>query len=105
MAIDLRVPDLEALHQRAGQKWAAYEPDVLSATIAEMDFPPAPPVAEVLHRAIDRGDFGYAPRARSGLLRSFAGFASGSRRSGGPRRRRPTSRGSTAPASGWRRAR
>lgn len=75
MAIDLTVPDLEALHRRAGAKWAAHDPDVLSLTIAEMDFPPAPPVADVLHRAIDRGDLGYPAPARSALAGSFARFA------------------------------
>ena len=48
MAIDLSVPGVEEMHQRAGEKWAAYDTDVLSATIAEMDFPLAPPVVEAL---------------------------------------------------------
>ena len=52
MTIDLNVPGVEAMHQRAGAKWSAYDADVLSATIAEMDFPLAPPVAEALHDAI-----------------------------------------------------
>ena len=75
MAIDLNVPDLEALHRRAGAKWASHDPDVLSLTIAEMDFPLAPPVAEALHRAIDRADLGYAALPRSALRRAFSGFA------------------------------
>ena len=75
MAIDLSVPDIEALHRRAGAKWAAHDPDVLSLTIAEMDFPLAPPVAEALHRAIDRADLGYPGPASRSLRRSFCGFA------------------------------
>lgn len=75
MAIDLGVPDLDAMHRRAGAKWAAHDSDVLSLTIAEMDFSPAPPVAEVLHRAIDRGDLGYPTPATSALRHSFARFA------------------------------
>ena len=75
MAIDLTVPDLESLHHRAGEKWAAHDADVLSATVAEMDFPLAPPVAEALHRAIDRHDLGYPGPARASLRRSFARFA------------------------------
>jgi cystathionine beta-lyase len=75
MAIDLTVPGLESLHLRAGEKWAAHDADVLSATIAEMDFPLAPPVAEALHRAIDRGDLGYPGPVRATLRRSFARFA------------------------------
>jgi len=75
VAIDLNVPDLEALHRRAGAKWASHDADVLSLTIAEMDFPLAPPVAEALHRAIDRADLGYAALPRSALRRAFSGFA------------------------------
>ena len=75
MAIDLSVPGLDSLHQRAGEKWAAHDADVISATIAEMDFPLAPPVAEALHRAIDRDDLGYPGPASASLRRSFARFA------------------------------
>ena len=72
MTIDLTVPGVEAMHQRAGAKWSAYDTDVLSATIAEMDFPLAPPVAEALHHAIDRSDLGYPKPATPSLRRSFA---------------------------------
>ena len=75
MAIDLTVPGLDSLQLRAGEKWAAHDADVLSATIAEMDFPVAPPVAEALHRAIDHDDLGYPGPARATLRRSFARFA------------------------------
>ena len=75
MAIDLTVPGLDSLHLRAGEKWAAHDDDVLSATIAEMDFPLAAPVAEALHRAIDRVDLGYPGPARASLRRTFARFA------------------------------
>ncbi len=73
MAIDLSVPGVEEMHQRAGDKWAAYDADVLSATIAEMDFPLAPPVVAALRRAIDRGDLGYAPPASRSLRRCSPG--------------------------------
>ncbi len=75
VGIDLTVPDLHGLHERAGAKWSRYPADVLSATIAEMDFPLAPPVAEALHRAIDRADLGYPGPATATLRRAFAGFA------------------------------
>ena len=75
MGIDLTVPDLAAMHERAGAKWSRYDPDVLCATIAEMDFPLAPPVAEALHQAIDRADLGYPAPATASLRRAFAGFA------------------------------
>jgi len=63
------------MHQRAGAKWSAHDPDVLSATIAEMDFPLAAPVAEALREAIDRSDLGYPKPATPSLRRSFARFA------------------------------
>jgi cysteine-S-conjugate beta-lyase len=75
VTIDLTVPGVEAMHQRSGAKWSAYDADVLSATIAEMDFPLAPPVAEALHHAIDRSDLGYPKPATPTLRRSFARFA------------------------------
>jgi cystathionine beta-lyase len=42
-------------------KWAAAEPDVLPAWVAEMDFALAEPVALALHDALDRGSVGYSP--------------------------------------------
>jgi cysteine-S-conjugate beta-lyase len=75
VAIDLTVPGVEAMHERAGAKWSAHDPDVLSATIAEMDFPLAPPVAEALRDAVDRADLGYPKPATPSLRRSFARFA------------------------------
>ena len=75
VAIDLSVPGVEEMHQRAGAKWAAYDADVLSATIAEMDFPLAPPVADALRHAIDRGDLGYPAPATPTSAAPFARFA------------------------------
>ena len=75
VTIDLNVPDLDEMHRRAGAKWSIYDADVLSATIAEMDFPLAPPVIEALHAAIDRADLGYPAPAQPSLRRAFAGFA------------------------------
>ena len=75
MTIDLTVPGIEEMHERAGAKWSAYDADVLSATIAEMDFPLAPPVAEALRHAIDQADLGYPQPATPSLRGSFARFA------------------------------
>ena len=74
-SVDLQVPDLAALHERRSDKWDEHPADVVAATIAEMDFPLAPPVAAVLHAAIDRGDLGYPPSAPRRLREAFAGFA------------------------------
>jgi len=75
VTIVLAVAGIQAMHQRAGAKWSAYDADVLSATIAEMDFPLAPPVAEALRDAIDRADLGYPKPATPSLRSSFARFA------------------------------
>src|ERR1700689_4462894 len=64
---------LEALRARRSAKWAWYPDDVLPAWVAEMDFPLAGPVHDVLQAAVDAGDTGYpSPAALGG---AFAGFA------------------------------
>lgn len=55
-------------------KWRAFPDDVLPLFVAESDFPLAPPIADVLHAAIDNSDTGYAPPT-SELPEAFAGFA------------------------------
>ncbi len=73
--IDLPVPALDAMRERRSEKWALYEPDVLSLTIAEMDFAIAAPVRDALAATIDRSDLGYAvptPRTLSTALAAFA---------------------------------
>jgi cystathionine beta-lyase len=72
---DLSVPGLAALAQRRSEKWASEEPGVLAMTVAEMDFPLAPPVTAVLREALDRGDVGYPPAEPVRLNEAFAGFA------------------------------
>ena len=56
---DVGAITLEHLRQRTSAKWRAYEPDVIPAWVAEMDYPLAAPIAEALHAAIDRSDVGY----------------------------------------------
>jgi cysteine-S-conjugate beta-lyase len=73
--IDLGVPSVAELHKRRSQKWALFDDDVLSATVAEMDFPIAAPITEVLRATIDRNDLGYAPPAPASLRDTFAAFA------------------------------
>jgi cystathionine beta-lyase len=75
VAIDLTVASLDELHRRRSEKWSIHPPDVLSSTIAEMDFPVAEPIARALREAIDRGDLGYAGPASESLRRAFAAFA------------------------------
>jgi cystathionine beta-lyase len=73
--VDLSVPDLAVLHRRRSEKWATHAPDVLSSTIAEMDFPIAEPVTAALHAAVARHDLGYATAAPPRLREAFAAFA------------------------------
>jgi cysteine-S-conjugate beta-lyase len=75
VAIDLTVASLDELHHHRREKWSMHPPDVLSSTIAEMDFPIAEPVAQALREAIDRSDLGYAPPASASLRHAFAAFA------------------------------
>jgi cysteine-S-conjugate beta-lyase len=65
---------LGELRRRTSAKWRTYPPDVLPLPVAEMDFPLAVPIAEVLHAAIRRSDLGYAS-PNSGLAEALAGFA------------------------------
>ena len=58
---------------RRSDKWAGYGPGVISATIAEMDFPLADPIVEVLHAAIARHDLGYTPGDTTRLAKAFEG--------------------------------
>jgi cystathionine beta-lyase len=71
---ELRCDTLESLRARRSAKWTAHPGDVLPLTVAEMDYPLAPAVAEALHEAVDLGDTGYATAA-SGLGPSLAAFA------------------------------
>lgn len=73
--INLAVPPLGKLHERRSEKWALYQSDVLSLTIAEMDFAIAAPIRDALIATIDRSDLGYAvptPKTLSAALAAFA---------------------------------
>ncbi len=66
---------LDELRERRSAKWRMYEPDVLPAFVAEMDFPLAAPVSAALREAVDRGDTGYSFPDASGFAEAFAAFA------------------------------
>jgi len=51
--------DIDALRRRRGKKWRTYEPDVLPAWVADMDFPVAPAIRQRLREVMDAEDFGY----------------------------------------------
>jgi cysteine-S-conjugate beta-lyase len=67
--------DLESLRRRRSEKWTAFPPEVLPSHVAEMDFPLAPPIEQVLVEAVREGDVGYAPAQASGLAETFLAFA------------------------------
>ncbi|MFI2714612.1 MalY/PatB family protein [Micromonospora sp. NPDC018662] len=64
---------LDQLRQRTSVKWRLYPPDVLPLWVAEQDVPLAPPVADALRRAVERGDTGYA--YGTGYAEALGGFA------------------------------
>lgn len=74
-AVDLKVPSLVDLHHRRSEKWALHAGDVLSLTVAEMDFPIAAPIREALFATIDRNDLGYALPGAPALAEALVGFA------------------------------
>lgn len=72
-SFDVDAITLDVLRRRTSAKWRFYEPDVIPAWVAEMDYPLAEPIAEALRRAIADSDTGYAWPA--GLSEAFAAYA------------------------------
>jgi cysteine-S-conjugate beta-lyase len=64
---------LERLRSRTSYKWRTYEPDVLPAFVAEMDFEPAQEIKDAIVAALDAGGWGYAHLGELG--HAFAEFA------------------------------
>jgi len=64
---------LDQLRTRRSVKWQTHPADVLPMFIAEMDTPLAPPLAQALSTAVERGDTGYAQPG--GLFEVYAEFA------------------------------
>ncbi|MFD7923338.1 MalY/PatB family protein [Streptomyces sp. NPDC059740] len=67
--------DLARLRRLHHTKWGGLPDDALALSVAETDFPPAPPVAEALRLALADGDLGYAPHDGLHLPRAFTDFA------------------------------
>jgi cysteine-S-conjugate beta-lyase len=72
--VELAVDPLPVLRQRRSAKWRSYPDDTLPLTVAEMDYPLAPVIADQLRDAVNRSDTGYA-KADPGLGESLAGFS------------------------------
>ncbi len=67
----------EDLWRSSRIKWRRYGPDVLPAWVAEMDYPIAAPIRQVLVELIERSDLGYhhlplSPRLRAALVAHMA---------------------------------
>jgi cystathionine beta-lyase len=54
-----QVLSYERARARQSYKWRKYDPDVLPAHVADMDFDPADPILDVIRGFLDRGDLGY----------------------------------------------
>jgi len=65
---------LEALRKRTSAKWRTFPEDVLPLPVAEMDFPIAKPIRDVLIDMIKRSDTGYSGIAPE-LPQAFANYA------------------------------
>lgn len=64
--------DVERLKTRVSEKWNTYPPDVLPAWVAEMDYPLADPIREILTTALENNDLGYPIGLRdTGLPKAF----------------------------------
>ena len=72
--IDIKAPTLAELSTHHSEKWRAFAPDVIPLPVAEMDFPVAAPIREVLRSMVEKSDMGYlGPIPELGT--SFATFA------------------------------
>jgi cystathionine beta-lyase len=71
---DMRALDLSELRTHRSEKWRAFPKDVLPLPVAEMDFPVADPIRQVLREMIDHSDLGYLGSIPE-MGTAFAGFA------------------------------
>ena len=68
--------DEAALRRRRGAKWNRFGGQALAAWVADMDFPPAPPVAAALAEMAASGDYGYPFLGEpTSVAIAFAGWA------------------------------
>jgi cysteine-S-conjugate beta-lyase len=66
---------VDDLRRQGSLKWTLF-PEAIGAFIAEMDFGLAPPVAQALHDAVDRGLVGYLPPGLAAQMsRAYADWA------------------------------
>jgi len=68
------VPSLAELQTHRSEKWRGFAHDILPLPVAEMDFPVAQPIRELLTEMISTSDMGYLGSIPE-MGTSFAGFA------------------------------
>lgn len=72
--LEVQAPSLEELRTHRSEKWRQYPPDVLPLPVAEMDFPVAAPIRELLLNMVAHSDLGYLGPIPE-LPKSFVKFA------------------------------
>lgn len=72
--LEIRTPSLEELRTHRSEKWREYPVDVLPLPVAEMDFPVATPIRNLLIDMVSHSDLGYLGPIPE-LPNSFAKFA------------------------------
>jgi len=70
----IKIPSLADLQTHRSEKWRGFTHDILPLPVAEMDFPVADPIRQVLTEMVAVSDLGYLGPI-PGLGPSFAGFA------------------------------
>ncbi len=65
-AEDFETVTVADARRRPGAKWANVGPDGIAAWVADMDFAPAPPIAEALRQVLGSGDVGYPEWSAAG---------------------------------------
>ena len=72
--IEVKAEPLSVLRGRTSEKWVEYPPDVLPLFVAEMDYPLAPVIKDVLIDRVSASDTGYVSSPLP-AGKAFAGFA------------------------------
>lgn len=70
----ISVPSLAELQTHRSEKWRAFPHEILPLPVAEMDFPVAEPIRNVILQMVNKSDLGYLGSIPE-MGTSFAGFA------------------------------
>jgi cystathionine beta-lyase len=57
--LELQALALSELRTHRSEKWRSFPEDVLPLPVAEMDFPVAEPIRQILREMVDTSDLGY----------------------------------------------